>query len=282
MSLPRVHLVQQQIRPSSPQQARDEARALIHAASPAAGDMIVLCELFSTGFRFDDADLREQGPKDHAFAIALAQELRCTVIAGHAHAAAGNAEGGSLHNVVTIAGPRGLLGHYAKVHTFGPGQEHRAFARGTSIPLFRWEATGLLVQPAICYDLRFAELFRAGNAAGAEMIVIASAWPSVRVAHWRALLIARAIENQALVAACNAVGNCPAPLPASDGTRPLIAHPGNSLVVNHLGETIADAGNNACVVSAPADASAVRAWRERFPINNDRAALSSAMVQFLV
>jgi predicted amidohydrolase len=260
-----VHVVQQQIRASNPQQARDEALAAVRSAKVSAGDMIVLCELFSTGFRFDAAELREQGPKDEAFVYALAKEFGCVVAAGHAAE-----RRGKLFNVMSVVEEGKLLSQYAKLHTFGPGGEHHAFERGDALALFRWRAADVLVQPAICYDLRFGELFRGGNESGAEMIVISSAWPSVRVAHWRALVMARAIENQAMVAACNALGDCPAPMANAEGARPAVAHPGSSMIVSHVGEVLADAGAEVRVISAKVDASEIRAWRERFPIGRDR------------
>jgi len=230
--------------------------------------MLVLCELFSTGFRFDQADLRAQGPADEAFLQALSRDTGCIVVGGHALA-----QGNGLANAVSVFDSGSLLTQYAKLHLFGPGGEPSCFAPGSSLSLFRWPATGLLVQPAICYDLRFGPLFGAGREAGAEMIVIASAWPSVREHHWRTLLAARAIECQALVAACNALGECPAPRPASDGSRPLVPHPGASLVVSHLGEVLADGGRNEGAVSAPVDAAAIRAWRTTFNVQADRRAI---------
>lgn len=264
--MPRVHLVQQRIHASNPQHARDDARSMIAGASVAPGDMVVLCELFSTGFRFDVADLIEQGPQDEAFAHELARKHSCVVIAGHAW----RSENRELFNVVSVMNTSGLVSRYAKMHAFSPGREHTTFAQGAELGLFRWQAANLVVQPAICYDLRFPEQFRSGCEAGAQMIVIASAWPSVRVAHWRALAIARAIENQSLVAACNALGECPAPLAATDGSRPMVVHPGSSLVISHQGELLADGAGRVGVVSANVDTSAIAAWRQQFPVANDR------------
>jgi predicted amidohydrolase len=230
--------------------------------------MVVLCELFSTGFRFDASDLREQGPVDEAFLSQLSQDTRCVVLGGHARRVHEH-----LENTLSIFDEGKLLTRYTKLHAFGPSGEASCFLPGAALPLFRWRAAGALVQPAICYDLRFAELFLRGREAGAEMIVLASAWPSVREHHWRSLLVARAIECQAIVAACNALGECPAPMPQADGSRRMVPHPGASMVVSHVGSLLADAGSSVGVASAAIDMHEVRRWRTQFNVFADRRAL---------
>jgi predicted amidohydrolase len=87
------------------------------------------------------------------------------------------------------------------------------------------------------------------------MFVVPANWPTPRIAHWRALLIARAIENQAYVLGVNRVGKDPTPL----------EYPGASLAVDPQGNVLAEAGAEECVLSVDIDPGEVRSWRERFP-----------------
>jgi omega-amidase len=114
------------------------------------------------------------------------------------------------------------------------------------------------VAPAICYDLRFPELFRLAALAGAEVFMIGASWPSPRAAHRRALAIARAIENQAYVIACNRIGR-----------DPNTDHAGDSFVVAPSGEVIAEAGDAENVLVATLDRAELLRWRDRFPALRD-------------
>lgn len=110
--------------------------------------------------------------------------------------------------------------------------------------------------PLICYDLRFPELWRLGAVEEADVFTIGASWPAARQQHWRALLIARAIENQAYVVAVNRIGD-----------DPHIKYAGGSLIISPTGEVLAEApaGNVPIVLQAELDPAALRAWREKFP-----------------
>jgi predicted amidohydrolase len=110
----------------------------------------------------------------------------------------------------------------------------------------------------VCYDLRFPELFRADALAGAQLLVVIANWPQSRSAHWRALLQARAIENQAYVVGVNRVGR-----------DPLIEYVGQSAIYNPRGELIAAADDVECVASATLDHKAVVDYRRKFPALSD-------------
>lgn len=116
----------------------------------------------------------------------------------------------------------------------------------------------LMVCPAICYDLRFPELFRAGLALGAQAYALGANWPAERAHHWRALIIARAIENQAFVFAVNRVGCDPA-----------LEYAGGSLIVSPMGDVLAEGDDTVRVISAEISPGEVHAWREKFPAWRD-------------
>ena len=95
--------------------------------------------------------------------------------------------------------------------------------------------------------------------ADTDVYLVPANWPAARSAHWRQLLIARAIENQAYVVACNRVGS---------GGR--LSYQGDSCIIDPLGETLARGADRETLVSAEITASEVAAVRERFPFLGDR------------
>jgi predicted amidohydrolase len=112
---------------------------------------------------------------------------------------------------------------------------------------------------AICYDLRFPELFRRLTMDGAELICLSAQWPKPRSDHWRTLLKARAIENQVFMVAANCCGR--------QGKLDFF---GSSMIVSPRGEILAEAGEEPCNVMADIDWEAQRAYRQAIPAWNDR------------
>ena len=92
----------------------------------------------------------------------------------------------------------------------------------------------------------------------AEVFTIGASWPSTRQHHWRALCVARAIEEQAYVVAVNRCGR-----------DPHVAYAGGSLIVSPRGEVLAEAGDSPVVLQADADLTALRTWRAEFPALRD-------------
>jgi predicted amidohydrolase len=119
-------------------------------------------------------------------------------------------------------------------------------------------AEALKVCPAICYDLRFPELFRRGLLMGAEVFAIGSNWPANREFHRRALSIARAIENQAFVLSVNRTGRDPG-----------LEYPGGTLAISPRGEVLGELGSEEGVMSVEIDPGDVRRWRSVFPAWRD-------------
>jgi omega-amidase len=164
---------------------------------------------------------------------------------------------GRGRNCAVIAAPGGdILARYEKVHPFSYGKEAQHYSGGDRLALAH--CNGAVVAPMICYDLRFPELWRLAAAAGAEVFTLGASWPAARQHHWRALLIARAIENQAFVVAVNRVGR-----------DPHLAYQGGSLVVSPTGQIIAEAEDGPTVLQASLDMPAQRSWREAFPALRD-------------
>jgi predicted amidohydrolase len=146
---------------------------------------------------------------------------------------------------------------YRKTHPFSYGGEDRLFEAGREIVTV--DVEGWVVQPTVCYDLRFPELYRAGSGRGAHLILVQANWPEARQSHWRALLQARAIENQAFVAGVNCVG-----------TQDALRYAGGSAVFSPKGEVVAQAGAEEGLVRAKIDLDACKQWRRHFPALRDR------------
>jgi len=168
--------------------------------------------------------------------------------------------GEQVYNTFALYGSDGsLTGVYRKIHLFRLMDEHKWLAAGDSPTLADapWGATGL----AVCYDLRFAELFRLYALQGAQLALLPAEWPLLRVGHWRTLLQARAIENQMFVASVNRVGE-------TDG----VPFGGHSAIVDPWGEIVIEGGLEPALLTAEIDLARVAAVRETIPVFADRRA----------
>ncbi len=232
---------------------------LIEAAPINPDDLIVLPELFDVGFTLNAETATDAPGTTRAFLQQLADDTNCTI---HGSRAVPDPDTGKLHNVATITAPNQAspICEYAKFHPFSFGRETESYTAGNEIKLYQWTSPdqALSICPVICYDLRFPELFRHGVHQGAQAFVLGANWPVARIAHWRALCIARAIENQAFVIAANRTG-----------ADPHLSYPGNSIIVSPTGEVLAELGNEETVLSAEIDPQAVINWRTTFPVLND-------------
>ena len=231
-----------------------KTRQLIADAHPQPGSLIILPEMFSTGFSMNlPVTAEEEGGATEQFLREIATEYQSCVIGGLVTPAA---SGRGMNQALAIAPDGRILARYTKNHPFSMGGEDKAHVAGTSVSLFEWQ--GLKIAPLICYDLRFPELARRAVRAGAEVLIYIAAWPVKRIQHWITLLQARAIENLCYVIGVN---RC--------GTDPQFTYSGRSLVVDPHGIIIADAAEQERVVSAQLDPNVVRNWRSQFPALKD-------------
>ncbi len=231
---------------------------LLETARPVPGSLVVLPEMFDTGFSFR---LEVTADRDGA---TLAYLQRAAARFGVTLHGSRSLIGSDMRgrNRATICGPAGdILCEYDKIHPFSFGRESEFFSGGSEVKTYEWNdgRDKTIVCPAICYDLRFPELFRQGLAMGAEVLVVGANWPALRAAHRSALLIARAIENQAFVIGVNRAGS-----------DPHWTYAGASLAVNAKGEVVAQCGAGELVERVEVDIAAVRAWRDAFPAWRDR------------
>ena len=234
--------------------------ALLDAAQPQRGALIILPEMFATGFSMNVAAVAEgeEGPT-RRFLSNLARELGVWVVGGVARRddTTSKAEACRPRNEALVFEPSSgrLVARYHKIHPFFVG-ESTHFAAGDEVVTFDWQ--GMTVAPFVCYDLRFPEAFRTAVRRGAQLFVVVANWPEPRESHWVTLLRARAIENQAYVVGVN---RC--------GSDPNLRYGGRSLVIDPRGEIVADAGRDETVISADIDVAVVEAWRRQFPALRD-------------
>jgi omega-amidase len=220
---------------------------LADAALP-AGSFVLLPELADTGFSRDtDAIIDDQSLP---WAQACAKAHGIWLQASWAERAAS----GKGLNTAAVINPAGVvLVRYHKVHPFSYGRDPESDHYESGDALAVTGVDGVSICPVVCYDLRFPELWRLGAAAGAEAFTIGANWPDARQHHWRALLLARAIENQAYVIACNRIGR-----------DPQVSYAGGSMIIDPTGAVLAEAGNESCVLRAEVKRSVLDDWRNKF------------------
>ena len=196
----RICLVQMACVEGNREKNFQNARKLIKDLDEFEGpQFIVLPELFAIGFRSQDYNSEgEEFPKvTSEFMQEVAEEKNAYVVTTDIEP-----HKEMFYNTLLMVNPEGrILGGYRKIHPFGGEKE--VFVGGNKLALF--ELNGIRVGVQICYDLRFPEVSRQLALYGAELLIIPAAWPDPRGHHWDALLLARAIENQVYVAACNRV-----------------------------------------------------------------------------
>lgn len=232
------------------------ARRLALEAAQAGARLIVLPEMFATGFSMDTEVTAEplQGPTPR-FLRSLARELGLYLVGGFAC----QDGGGPPQNVALMVDPDGKdLALYPKIHQIAILDEHLHYAPGKLPCVFALE--GFEAACFICYDLRFPELFRTVVDRCALMVVIAS-WPASRQLHWDVLLRARAIEGQCYVLGVNRVG---------EGGG-LLFH-GGSAIIDPSGEILAREVEREAVVMGEIYPDRVLELRSTMPFLKDRKA----------
>ncbi|MGI4887364.1 MAG: amidohydrolase [Janthinobacterium lividum] len=248
-----VTLVQADLHWHDPAANRAAFDALLGALT-APTDLVVLPEMFTTGFSMAAAALAEtmQGPTV-AWLRATAARLGA-VVTGSVIIRAGD----HYHNRLLWARPDGTLAHYDKRHLFTFADEHRTYAAGRGAPLVE-EWRGWRICPLICYDLRFPVWSRNPAAAPYDLLLYVANWPAVRRGPWQVLLQARALENVAYVAGVNRVG--------TDGLGH--AYAGDSALLNMRGEYLAAPGDAVGCVTRTLSGADLQDFRAKFPALQD-------------
>lgn len=238
------------------------ARSALEAAVAGGAQLAVLPEVWATSFPRErgQTELLEAAEAGEAW-LAEASRAHGVVLAGTHLAPAG---GGRCFNRLSVwdGGERVLA--YDKLHLFTPTAEHEVFAAGDALPEVVETRVGRL-SGVVCYDLRFGELFARMLTSGVEVVVCPAQWPAARAAHWRGLVVGRAIECQAGVVAANRTGS----EPVGSGTR-VLEFAGNSVVADGHGRCLAEGAGQEGAVVTDLDLEAMRKLRIRVPVGKDR------------
>lgn len=231
----------------------ERVKSLLSEAGVKPGDLVVLPEMFATGFSMNVALTSEGRDRPtERYLSQLAQEMQVAFVAG----VVSDAKEGKGFNEAVVIGPVGVLARYQKIQPFVPGKEAAYYEAGDAVVSFVWQ--GATVVPFVCYDLRFPEVIRRAAKLGAEVICVISSWPAARTHHWLRLLQARAIENQAFVVGVNRCGD-----------DPCFHYKGRSVIVDQHGEILADAGETEGVIHAELNLEELRSYREKLPFLKD-------------
>lgn len=226
----------------------DQQLATLLASSTQAVDLVVLPEMFNSGFSMQPELFAEDAAGDtlqwlqakaQQYQLALTGSLAIRTAAGYV-------------NRLVFVTPDGQVQHYDKRHLFRMGDEHQHYQAGDARVVVRYRGWRLLLQ--VCYDLRFPVFAR--NRDDYDIALYVANWPAPRARIWSTLLSARAIENQAYVIGCNRVGD--------DGNG--LHYSGDSVILDMVGAPLASlAPGEAGVVQATLCPQALHEFRRTFP-----------------
>lgn len=259
----RVSLGQFDVKKGNPRENWTRVQEMVTEAHHQNAHVIVLPELWDVGYALERS-------KDFASSLsgglftqvaALANQQNLYILGSMMEK-----RGIGVSNTVPVVSPnQGVTGAYRKLHLFPPMDEDKWITPGESTLTFNapWGASAI----AICYDLRFPELFRRYAVEGTQIMFVPCQWPHPRLEHFRTLVRARAIENQMYVVAVNRVGT-------DDVNHDLntqgTSFCGHSMVIDPWGETIIELGEGEGVYTVDIDLSTVNTIRRDIPVLENR------------
>lgn len=215
-------------------------------------DLIVLPEMFTTGFSMASKDIAE--PNDGPTVSWMKTQANATGAAITGSVAVN--DGGHYYNRMYWVEPNGRVTHYDKRHLFRMANEHHHYSPGSQRVIVPWQGLRFCLQ--VCYDLRFPVFSR--NRSDYDVLIYVANWPAARAHAWKSLLPARAIENQCFVIGVNRIGQ--------DGNGH--DYSGNSVILDYMGKTLESAPENVSkTLSSSLDISALNEFKENFPAELD-------------
>ncbi len=221
-------------------------------------DLIVLPEMFTTGFAVERAHIAEE-PEGQGFQWLrkMAAEKKAVICGSLAVK-----EKGKLYNRLYWVEPNGKYSYYNKRHLFRMARENEHFSAGDKRIICEWK--GWKICPLICYDLRFPvwarNQWKTAHEAEYDLLLYVANWPEARGFPWKSLLIARAIENQCFVVGVNRIG--------PDGNN--INHSGDSMILNPRGEQLSNMqAHENRAETLELDYEYLASFRKQFPVGMD-------------
>jgi len=234
----------------------ENAKNKISEAMKERPDVIVLPELWTTGY--DLTRLSEIADRDGLETkeklIEWSKQYGVHIVGG---SIAKQTEQGVTNTMYVVTNKGELVNEYSKVHLFQLMDEHKYLIAGNSTGEFKLD--DVECAGTICYDIRFPEWMRVHTAKGAKVLFVVAEWPLVRLAHWRLLLQARAVENQCYVVACNRAGE-----------DPNNEFAGHSLIVDPWGEVVVEANEEESILFGELTFEKIEEVRKGIPVFADR------------
>lgn len=237
----------------NPAATLEKIRPLVRHAAASGARLVCFPEQFATGW--DPHSTNHAEEQNGAIVSALremARENRIAILGSLRQKSAGRPKNTAL--VIGVSGE--ILAAYAKIHLFSPGGEDQQYSPGSELGIFR--LGHLTCGLAICYDLRFPELFRIYARHGIQAMFVPSAWPASRRKHWELFITARACENQMYVTGIN-----------TTGTTKVDSYAGESLTADPNGTIIARAREAEELLFCDLDPALVESVRTAFPVAKD-------------
>ncbi|MFS0655376.1 carbon-nitrogen family hydrolase [Bacillus sp. 179-C3.3 HS] len=255
----KIALVQMDVQIGKPDENFQKAEAFLTEAMHQQPDLIILPEMWNTGYALDQADQLADvnGERTKELFSSFARKHQVYLIAGSVLNKRGENE--DITNTMYGFNRQGeLVLEYDKIHLFRLMDEHKYLTAGHQFGLFDYRED-VTIGAMICYDLRFPQLSKTLVNKGAKVLVNAAQWPTARVDHWRSLLIARAIENQSYMIAVNRTGT-------SKDTE----FPGHSMVIDPLGRVLLETNKDEDIYYAKIDLQLVDEVRKQIPVMTDQ------------
>jgi len=241
-----IHLVQSSIIWQEPEKNRLHYEQLLTPVKNT--DVLVLPEMFTTGFSMNPEGLAEPHPGESLAQMQVWAVEKSALVIGSIMTKVQSV----YYNRLYMVKPDGTFDYYDKRHLFRMGNEHEHYAAGTDRVITQWR--GWRICPLICYDLRFPVWSRNRN--DYDLLLYVANWPQSREAVWKTLLEARALENQAYCLGVNRIG--------TDGNS--IDYSGASRCISYKGEILAQAqANMEEIVHVVIDKQELETFRAKFP-----------------
>jgi predicted amidohydrolase len=259
----KISLGQFDVRKANPRVNWTHVQEIVAEARRQGGEVVVLPELWDSGYALDQAKNFASSLSGGLFAqvVALAKQHGIFILGSMLEK-----RGLGVSNTVPVISPTaGVMGAYRKLHLFPLMEEDKWLTPGEAALTvdLPWGRSSL----AICFDLRFPELFRRYAVEGSRIVFIPCEWPHPRLEHFRTLVRARAIENQMYVVAVNRIGVDD----FEEVTGRYGAHfCGHSMVVDPWGEIVIEAGEGEGVFTVEVDLDRVDTIRQQIPVLENR------------
>jgi predicted amidohydrolase len=235
---------------------------------PEKTEVVVLPEMFSTGFSMNPVTLAEtMDGQTMNWMKRITAEKKCILTGSLIIKEPGTPEPHFYNRLVWML-PDGHYGYYDKRHLFAYGKEHQFYTAGNSRLIA--SVKGWKINLQVCYDLRFPVWLRQSNPAKSlsgqektqpeyDILIVVANWPSTRSHAWKTLLPARAIENQCFAIGVNRIG--------TDGNE--LSYSGDSMVIGPQGEPLHPISGNEETITLTLDREMLEKVRRQFPFGED-------------